>query len=331
VSTPAGWYPQSDSQQRYWDGEQWTQDFAPGVPPIARPATDNSDSDSRSDRNMHSRLRPVRLGLLAAIALGLTGMVATAPPSPALTTMPPCAASFIGVPGSGQNTSSRDMMAIQTTVLNKATAAGQQLRNSSVLPYMAVPWYRYLSGRYIVIPWNTLGVSEAQGQSNLKTRINQYRAANDDAGCSDAPLLLAGYSQGAEVVIRTVDAFPASIRATISVALVGNPSFTPSILGDLNLNTIRGLQGIRPSFIRQKYTLAQDVLKRTIDICAASDPICAYHLSVLPALASGTSAHYHYTSLTFKGSTLTTVGGSSLWAHRHIGHPLDSGHSALVP
>ncbi len=30
-SAPAGWYPQSDGQQRYWDGEQWTENFAPGA------------------------------------------------------------------------------------------------------------------------------------------------------------------------------------------------------------------------------------------------------------------------------------------------------------
>jgi hypothetical protein len=32
MSSPAGWYPQSDGQQRYWDGELWTEHFAPGVP-----------------------------------------------------------------------------------------------------------------------------------------------------------------------------------------------------------------------------------------------------------------------------------------------------------
>ena len=29
MSTPAGWYPQDDGQQRYWDGAQWTEHFAP--------------------------------------------------------------------------------------------------------------------------------------------------------------------------------------------------------------------------------------------------------------------------------------------------------------
>ncbi len=27
----AGWYPQEDGRQRYWDGERWTEHFAPGV------------------------------------------------------------------------------------------------------------------------------------------------------------------------------------------------------------------------------------------------------------------------------------------------------------
>jgi hypothetical protein len=40
MSTPAGWYPQPDGQQRYWDGQQWTKDFAPGAAtPVTTPAT----------------------------------------------------------------------------------------------------------------------------------------------------------------------------------------------------------------------------------------------------------------------------------------------------
>lgn len=33
--TPAGWYPQPDGQQRYWDGNAWTDQFAPGAPPVS--------------------------------------------------------------------------------------------------------------------------------------------------------------------------------------------------------------------------------------------------------------------------------------------------------
>ncbi|WP_404383523.1 Ltp family lipoprotein [Knoellia locipacati] len=30
-NAPAGWYPQEDGRQRYWDGERWTEHFAPGI------------------------------------------------------------------------------------------------------------------------------------------------------------------------------------------------------------------------------------------------------------------------------------------------------------
>jgi hypothetical protein len=36
VSSPAGWYPQPDGRQRYWDGQQWTENFAPGTAPVTR-------------------------------------------------------------------------------------------------------------------------------------------------------------------------------------------------------------------------------------------------------------------------------------------------------
>ena len=32
MSNPAGWYPQPDGRQRYWDGELWTERFSSDVP-----------------------------------------------------------------------------------------------------------------------------------------------------------------------------------------------------------------------------------------------------------------------------------------------------------
>ncbi|HMM96280.1 Ltp family lipoprotein [Phycicoccus sp.] len=32
TNSPAGWYPQDDGRQRYWDGQKWTEHFAPGAP-----------------------------------------------------------------------------------------------------------------------------------------------------------------------------------------------------------------------------------------------------------------------------------------------------------
>jgi Interferon-induced transmembrane protein/Protein of unknown function (DUF2510) len=41
MTSQAGWYPQPDGQQRYWDGELWTEHFAPGAPQVTplMPAT----------------------------------------------------------------------------------------------------------------------------------------------------------------------------------------------------------------------------------------------------------------------------------------------------
>lgn len=39
---PAGWYPQPDGTQRYWDGAQWTEHTAPVPAPTPPPATGSS-------------------------------------------------------------------------------------------------------------------------------------------------------------------------------------------------------------------------------------------------------------------------------------------------
>ncbi len=38
MTTPAGWYDDGSGRQRYWDGAQWTEHFAPVIPPPAAPA-----------------------------------------------------------------------------------------------------------------------------------------------------------------------------------------------------------------------------------------------------------------------------------------------------
>jgi hypothetical protein len=55
MSTPAGWYPQPDGQQRYWDGQQWTEHLAPGIPaettslpPLKMKTEQATGSDGRS-------------------------------------------------------------------------------------------------------------------------------------------------------------------------------------------------------------------------------------------------------------------------------------------
>ena len=52
MSTPAGWYsdPSLPGQQRYWDGEQWTQQFAPQAHPAQAgvPQANLAERDARN-------------------------------------------------------------------------------------------------------------------------------------------------------------------------------------------------------------------------------------------------------------------------------------------
>jgi hypothetical protein len=251
--------------------------------------------------------------LAAAVGLPIArGSAATL--SPITPSAQACAPSFIGVPGSGQtSSSSAEMLAVQRTVVADAAAAGLTLQADQIVSYPAVPWYRFAADKL-----NALGASETAGEHTLLADIAGDHALSVAAGCPQASILLAGYSQGAEVVIRAVDSLSAAARATISVALLGNPSYVVPQAGDLDLNTNLRYFGIRPSLTGVKYTLRPDVLPRTIDVCAASDPICAYHLSEIPGLIDGRSSHYHYTSLTYGGATLTDVAAASLWSHRYI-------------
>lgn len=110
-NSPAGWYPQEDGRLRYWDGQNWTEHFAPGQAPspIGAPApgtvpgaapsapTAGPDSQSGSPRAPRPWFKKKRVlipsGLLALAILGsaLSGedtetMAASAQSSPTAST-----------------------------------------------------------------------------------------------------------------------------------------------------------------------------------------------------------------------------------------------------
>jgi hypothetical protein len=114
----------------------------------------------------------------------------------ALPQLQPCSASYIGVPGSGQSsTSSAEMDEIGQWVIVDAGDAGQKLRNYTILSYPAVAWYKYVKPS-LSFKWNALGRSEATGEANLTALIKSDRAQAAAAGCPNAPIMIAGYSPG---------------------------------------------------------------------------------------------------------------------------------------
>ena len=79
MSTPAGWYPQPDGQQRYWDGDQWTENFAPGAAPVTTPTTGGESARPSSESEpvipTSERLTPAPYGVGSPVmAKGSNGL-----------------------------------------------------------------------------------------------------------------------------------------------------------------------------------------------------------------------------------------------------------------
>jgi hypothetical protein len=74
MSSPAGWYPQPDGQQRYWDGHQWTEDFAPGAAPVTTP--ENERVTGMSDQlTAAPQVVPVAVEIKGSNGLAVAGFV----------------------------------------------------------------------------------------------------------------------------------------------------------------------------------------------------------------------------------------------------------------
>ena len=73
MSTPAGWYPQNDGQQRYWDGQQWTEHFAPGNQEAAAPAAAATQKPARAWYTKKRVLIPAGVVVLAMIGGAMGG------------------------------------------------------------------------------------------------------------------------------------------------------------------------------------------------------------------------------------------------------------------
>ena len=78
MSNPAGWYPQQDGQQRYWDGEQWTDNFAPGAAPTVTPPAVARKNWFLRHKVITAIGAVLLLGMFAGIAGGGTKTITTA-------------------------------------------------------------------------------------------------------------------------------------------------------------------------------------------------------------------------------------------------------------
>ena len=158
---------------------------------------------------------------------------------------------------------------------------------------------------------------EASEVAGTRALVRAIRAA-EQGGCQGRPVLLAGYSQGAEVVIRAVDALSPQQRSGVAVALFGNPSYEPHVAGDYP-TSVRG-RGLRPSVTGSAFTLPADVRARTLDICAPGDPVCAMAPGATTASAKLTylqrHAYIHAGAYAFGTAGYAKLAAQFLWRHR---------------
>ena len=74
MTAPAGWHKQTDGQERYWDGTQWTEQFRPSPePPVANPSTRSLTTSLGSKRHLIGYGGTGLLALLVGVAIGASG------------------------------------------------------------------------------------------------------------------------------------------------------------------------------------------------------------------------------------------------------------------
>jgi hypothetical protein len=240
---------------------------------------------------------------------------------------PPCPAVFFGVPGSGEGlanplpgarppgvTAAAARAYGRTVALLEgklAHVAGTRLTHAAAIDYPAIPVTRYIGAGGLTADLET---SERAGVRALLSELRRVMTG----GCARRPILLAGYSQGAEVVVRAVGALDPGERLDVSVALLGNPSYEPQAVGDFPGNT--SAAGIRPTFEHTAFRLPPDVRTRTIDVCAPGDPVCG----VDPTLHTTfgrlawvlTHVAVHVRAYAFGSIDYTGRAARFLWRHR---------------
>jgi hypothetical protein len=216
------------------------------------------------------------------------------------------------IPGSVSRADAKRYGATIGLLKTKLTAlAGSRLASATAIDYPATPLTASLGPLELLA---ALAASERHGAAALVTAIRHAYVG----GCAARPVLVAGYSQGAEVVIQAVNRLTAAQQAHVAVALFGNPSYLPNLPGDFPGG--KRVVGVRPSLDRQAFRLPAAVRARTIDVCAPGDGVCGVdprqgsQIGALAYALTHVAAHDH--AYAFERNRYVAHAAHFLWAHR---------------
>ena len=207
---------------------------------------------------------------------------------------------FIGVRGSGEHSGFGHTVGSVLSHIN----ASKQLSavGNETVDYWAVDvnvWEPKYFPNYMS--------SVKQGLTNLGDAITDFRKR-----CGSSPMVLAGYSQGAEVIDHWLNS-GADRKNVVGVALLGDPRFNPDNGTTIDQGTYnKHLYGVSYTFFPpigmfggvEHYPSGYGTWLRSY--CADHDQICnTSSLAALVGCTDSNCAHYHYAEAKLNGGTYT--------------------------
>ncbi len=234
-------------------------------------------------------LLPDLAGIDYSVSVARTGVVA---PTPVVVGESCPSVELVGVRGSRENAADTNLT--DSTILATLHTIGSRVKDfhQTAIDYPAVP----------------VNIADTNYPPDYVTSIDTGEQALTEfvgdfsAGCSNAKIVVVGYSQGAHVVGDVVEQLTAPNRKTIAaVVLLGDPKFNPKQTlvdrGDFEPGRSGIFQLVVPkSELRQ---VPSDFVDGVHSYCAAGDPVCNWNaLSGLQCKSAGNAcAHQQYEQL----------------------------------
>jgi hypothetical protein len=199
---------------------------------------------------------------------------------------------FVGVRGSGESYFGNDGLGSTVDdVKNQLVAKGVTGLGVEAIMYPAVPLFYDGLTAYPA----DYAASVEQGEDALTSFFDTF-----SSHCSSTPVILVGYSQGAQIAADVADALPSAIQAQIvAMTLFGDPLFNPT-QSAVDVYNNSGLYGVwstpgGPGGFPPRQ-VPSSLASRSVSYCLANDPICNYTLTNAAACkAEGNDCpHLHY-------------------------------------
>jgi hypothetical protein len=244
---------------------------------------------------------------LGLISVGLAGAGATTAHAKGCPT-----AVFFGVRGTDEKEQGQDQYGGYGQTINQV----RTVLDAAVtdLPYYPVVVDEHITYPALLFPTQKVptgyGGSKTAGIKELGARMKYW-----DTMCSGEPFVLAGYSEGADVVLDAYNSSPYT-KQIISVAALGDPYFNP-LNKDENAGSYEGYFGFAGGpFGSLARHYPKTAANHVLSLCAKGDWICNLtplnFATCYPPPTHPNCSHYNYWNLQYKHLPYTSFAASWL-------------------